>query len=76
MTGMTLRNVVSAVQRAEDLGLLPPTALPILWRLAEGGQLSGRQPYLSPPALAFLCQSTCTYEQRIALGLGCLSYTL
>ena len=37
----TLRNVVSAVRGAEDLGLLPPTVLPIHWTLAKGGQSSG-----------------------------------
>ena len=38
----TLRNMVSAVRGAEDLGLMPPTVLPIHWRLAKGGLLSGR----------------------------------
>ena len=72
----TLRNVVSAVRGVEDLGLLPPTTLPIHWRLAKGGQSSGRQPYFSPPAPALFCQAAHTREQRIAGGLGCLSYTL
>ena len=76
MAQSTLCNVVSAVRGAEDLGLLPPTVLPIHWRPAKGGQLSGRKPYFSPPTLAFLCQSARTREQRIAVGLGCLSYTL
>ena len=72
----TLRNVVSAVRGAEDLGITPPTVLPIHWRLAKGGLSSGRQPYFSPPALSFLAQAARTREQRIALGLGCLSYVL
>ena len=45
----TLRNVVSAVRGAEDLGHLPFTVLPLHWRLAKGGLSSGRQPYFSPP---------------------------
>ena len=72
----TLRNVVSAVRGAEDLGIMPPTVLPIHWRLAKGGLSSGRQPYFSPPALSYLAQAAHTREQRIALGLGCLSYVL
>ena len=72
----TLRNVVSAVRGAEDLGFLPPTVLPIHWRLAKGGLSLGRQPYFSPPAVSFLAQSARTREQRIALGLGCISYVL
>ena len=55
---------------------LLPTTLTIHWRLAKGGQSSGRQPYFSPPTLAFLCQAAHTREQHIALELGCLSYTL
>ena len=61
MARSTLRNVVSAVRGAKDLGLLPPTVLPVHWRLA-GGQSSGRQPYFTPPALAFLCQAARTCE--------------
>ena len=72
----TLRNVASAVRGAEDLGIMPPTVLPIHWRLAKGGLSSGRQPYFSPPALSFLAQAARTREQRVALGLGCLSYVL
>ena len=72
----TLRNVVSAVRGVEDLGLLPPTVFPIHWRLAKGGVSSGHQPYFSPPSMAFLGQSARTREQRIALGLGCISYVL
>ena len=72
----TLRNVVSAVRGAEDLGLLPPTVFPIHWRSAKGGVSLGRQPYFSPPSLAFLGQAARTREQRIALGLGCISYVL
>ena len=72
----TLRNVVSAVRGAEDLGIMPPTVLPIHWRLAKGGLSSGRQPYFSPPALSFLAQAARTREHRITLGLGCLSYVL
>ena len=53
-----------------------PTVLPIHWRLAKGGLLSGCQPYFSPPVLAFLGQSQRTREPRIALGLGCIGYTL
>ena len=33
----TLRNMVSAVRGEEDLGLLPPTTLPIHRRLAKAG---------------------------------------
>ena len=73
---LTLRNVVSAVRGAEDLGLMLPTVLPIHWRLAKGGLSSGRQPYLSPPSLSSLAQTAHTREQRIALGLGCISYVL
>ena len=72
----TLGNVVSAVRGAEDLGIMPPTVLPIHWRLAKGGLSSGRQPYFSPPALSFLAQAASTREQRVALGLSCLSYVL
>ena len=72
----TLRNVVSAVRGAEDLGLMPPTVLPIHWRLAKGGLSSGRQPYFSPPSLSFLAQAARTREQRIALGLGFIGYVL
>ena len=72
----TLRNVVSAVRSAEDLGFLPPTVLPIHWWLPKGGLSSRRQPYFSPPALSFLAQSARTREQRIALGLGCISCVL
>ena len=73
---LTLRNVVSAVRGAEDPGLMPPTVLPIHWRLAKGGLSSGRQPYFSPPAPSFLAQAARTREQRIALGLGCINYVL
>ena len=55
---------------------MPPTVLPIHWRLAKGGSSSGRQPYFSPPSLSFLAQAACTREQRIALGLRCISYVL
>ena len=72
----TLRNVVLAVRGAEDLGIMPPTVLPIHWRLAKGGLSSGRHPYFSPPALSFLAQAARTREQRVAPGLGCLSYVL
>ena len=76
MAQSTLRNVVSAVRGAEDLGILPPIVLPIHWTLAKAGQSLGRQPYFTPPMLAFLCQLARTREQRIAVGLRCLSYTL
>ena len=72
----TLRNVVSTVRRAENLGLMPPTVLRIHSRLAKGGLWSGRHPYFSPPALSFLAQAARTREQRIALGLGCVSCVL
>ena len=72
----TLRNVVSAVRGAEDLGIMPPTVLRIHWRLVKGGLSSGHQPYFSPPALSFLAQAASTREQRVALGLGCLNYVL
>ena len=76
MARLTLRNVVLAVRRAEDIGLMPPTVLPIHWRLAKRGLSSGRQPYFSPPSPSFLGQAARTREQRIALGLGCISYAL
>ena len=73
---LTLRNVVSAVPGAEDLGIMPSTVLPIHWRLAKGGLSLGRQPYFSPPAPSFLAQAARTREQRVALGLVFLSYVL
>ena len=55
---------------------MPPTVLPIHWRAAKGASSSGRQPYFSPPSLSFLAHAACTREQRIALGLRCISYVL
>ena len=50
----------------------PPHPLEI----GQGGTIVGATALFQSPALAFLYQSARTREQRTAVGLGCLSYTL